>query len=557
MPTDYQQAFDCAGALQSAGLYDQAAGAFLEAMRLADGDRDARIRAALKAAACAFRAGQIPQAQGLWRTVAEDDAAPVTARVEAAGNLAVIEQHHGDIDAARRAAEGALSLAERHGMAPTVARQHGNLGLIALQTGDLGGAHHHLLAAAQGFGEVKDPRGQAQAWSALGEVALRQGRPDIASQRFHDAFELLRHLGAFREAAIPAANLAHLLRRLGRSRDALAMYGEVQAVLSREGDEGAGAWRDLAAVHLDLGDHAEAGRCLDRAEAAAATEAARAQLRLDRAGWHLADGGLSAAQVEVRAAWEALERLRDVRGSACGALMARRVEWRLGGSPEPLPDFVVESGLPEIAAAVVWEEAERAFEIGELDRARDTAAALVDRFQSLGEPQRAAAAWGLVQLTSLMDGRCDRLAVAVELDRTLQTLAAHGDVRTALAVGLEPALFLAILGEADGARILMRTLALHRTDAWPAAWCRGLDQLAALLALPEPPPQRAEASEDLATRLLEQAVEALAAGDRAAWRRTLAELRRHQRLTLAAVLTAVSDRLGEGDGGDGAGTPVA
>ena len=193
--------------------------------------------------------------------ILEADAVPEHSKIDALGNLAVLAMDHEEASSARSAVAAALAAAEE--LPQARARQWGNLGVLDLREGSLDEARRHFLQAANAFMEADDMVGQAQVWNALGEVALRRGDHEEARNYFAEAFRGLVEMGALREAAIPRANQAHLLRRSGLVRDALACYQEIQAVLGTEGDAAAGAWLDVANTLMDCGAWPDARLALE------------------------------------------------------------------------------------------------------------------------------------------------------------------------------------------------------------------------------------------------------------------------------------------------------
>ena len=339
--------FAAAEAHRTRGEHDAAYRAYVQAMEAVDPQvaPAAYATASLRGGAAAHRAGHVEDAQRLWSGIVALTGAPPSQRVDALGNLAVLAMDHEAPSVAREAVNAALEASSEHPAAR--ARQWGNLGVLDLREGDLDDARRHFLRAADAFAEAEDIPGQAQVWNALGEVAMRRGDHEDAREYFADAFSTLVSVGAHRHAAIPRANQAHLLRRSGLIRDALACYQEVQAVLGAEGDAAAGAWLDVANALMDSGAWPDAWMALEGAEQAATRPDLLARVAYARADYWAALGHLGRTRDVAREALERFEAAGNLRGAVACWVSVARMSWALGEEPEPLPEAAYAEETPD------------------------------------------------------------------------------------------------------------------------------------------------------------------------------------------------------------------
>jgi tetratricopeptide (TPR) repeat protein len=241
------------------------------------GDRVLALRARLAHGARLVLAGRERDAdpllrQALQRAIALRDS---VAEVHSDSWLAVACQGRGRFAEARRLHERTLTLARLLDERSREAYARVGLGYCDLQAGDLVSAQAHYAAGLDLMHALRDANGECTALIGLGRVATGLGNSATARARFHGAdslglatgmpgqrahalnnlgtleqvendlvaataayrgaFQLHRASGNLREAVTPAGNLADVLARLGRTREALAMLDSLAADCRQRG----------------------------------------------------------------------------------------------------------------------------------------------------------------------------------------------------------------------------------------------------------------------------------------------------------------------------------
>ena len=541
----FEQLFRRGEALRTAGRIEEAHECFAEAAGLVEPEA-APVAFALahgRAAALAYGLGRVEER---WKTVARCGAVEAESRAKAAGDNAVLEMEHGELETARSAVAEALELAGAAGWAAGEARQHGNLGLLELRQGHPAEARRHLVAAAEAFGLAGDALGQAQAWSALGEVAMSAGDAESAMVHFEEAFGAMVSAGLVRQAAVPRANMGHLLRRAGRVHEARIVYGEVIDALGPGGDAEAGARLDLATVCLDLGHGVEAARELDLAEAAAQRPGMCGRVLYARADLLACEGELSRALGVTGEALSRFHEISDLRGVVAASVLKARLQWMLGREPDRLPEEAFSRDLPDLMVAADAVTAERLLASGELEAAVEHAQPPDDAGDGDGDRVRALRTEAFLALLSFLRGSVEPVEAASVTRRTVAELASGGAVRDAAGTALANARFFCLAGSPELAGGLLEQLDDLEEQGWPAGWRRSSEVLRRLYALTcgeAPCPPSLPASEDLEARAFDELVSAVARGDGGGFGAATRTLRGLGRTLLADLCESMYRRL--------------
>ena len=356
--------------------------------------------------------------------------------------------------------------------------------------------------------------GQAQAWAALGEISVRAGHPEDAIEYYEGAYQIFLQQDAPEQAAVPRAALGQLLRRSGKSFEALRVHREVCALIGSGGEHAAGAHLDLAGIHTDLGDWVSAEREIDLAERALQTPHQRAQLLYARSDWVMATGALRKARDVVDEATSLFDDLMDRRGQLAAKLASIRLGWRLG-EVAPLPHQLTGTETPpDIRLAVDAVISERFFAMGRLQEARELISPLAKELESSFDGVRQLKAESFVEILDWMQGKIQSRNMNETILRISLDLSSRGNIREAVGVTLNPVPLLIFRSEWTQAESLLGTVKALESSQWPEGWSQALERYFNLLrlfregALDQEPDL--ESSEDVDARILDALFQAIA-----------------------------------------------
>jgi len=243
--------FKQVGALAAAAETERALTAYRAALELAPQDAAARTQLGN----LFLRGGDLQRAEGAFRSVLNQPDQDPAWQAAALTNLADIARAHQDFSAAENLLKQALSLSERGGDREAVARTLTRLGAVARERRDakaavdytarglalfeqigrrdeaaaahmtLGAltrseagdaARGHFRAALAGFQRIGDRGGQADAYSALGRLALVAGDGRGAEKQLKRALALQEDLGRKPEMAATLTDLGQAARQRRR-----------------------------------------------------------------------------------------------------------------------------------------------------------------------------------------------------------------------------------------------------------------------------------------------------------------------------------------------------
>ncbi|MEC8258264.1 MAG: tetratricopeptide repeat protein [Candidatus Thermoplasmatota archaeon] len=112
-----------------------------------------------------------------------------------------------------------------------------------------------FLDAQETASKSKDVNTQAELWSALADISLKQGNLDESLTMHRDALQIFIKLKDAIGAARSYNNMGYILRRKNDKSKALESYGEVEAILRENNDsELIGSQLILARSLMDLGE---------------------------------------------------------------------------------------------------------------------------------------------------------------------------------------------------------------------------------------------------------------------------------------------------------------
>ncbi|WP_344981134.1 BTAD domain-containing putative transcriptional regulator, partial [Streptosporangium fragile] len=192
--------------------------------------------------------------------------------MQAADNLAELAEITGDYPRAARLHRDGLRIAEELGLWTDVPVKLTGLGRVALLTGDHARAAEFHGRARRLAAEQSNRFWEIVAQAGLGQVARRQGRPDLAERHLREALDGHRRIGYEPGVAQALAELGFLAEQRGDADRALTLHLEGCAAARATGDPRALALtlEGLAGVRARTGDHAYAARLFGTAAAAAA-----------------------------------------------------------------------------------------------------------------------------------------------------------------------------------------------------------------------------------------------------------------------------------------------
>jgi len=511
----FKRKFQVAENLRVEGDYEGAFESYQDCLLLLDKRSAPRAYAvtSFRLVRAARRLNRVDFASAALLGLAEDEELPAEINVEAAESLVQLKMEYDTTSEVRVTVEFALSICLGKEAASARARLHGNLGVLALRDGDWSEARHNFLISADTFSQAGEPEGQAEAWTALGEVAVRMGRLDEAAGFYEDSFRLLVEHESFARAAVPRAAIGHLLRRRGQSREALEIFEEV-CVVSLDGEgQVTGAFHDVALTHMDLGEWSSAEIALRRAQAHMTTRQEQAKVLYLRADWLGETGALSDALEAVNQAKQLFSAVNELRGSAAADSMANRLAWRLGRSPvEPVKISEIQ-GNPEVQLAYNAHMAERLFNADKMEDALTIARSIEESGSPNEDRVRQLKTDAYVDFLRWMVGEIDVDTFSQGALRISQDLYLTGNIRQAVGVALSPLPILAFQGASEHALVLMGHIRSMESEGWPLSWRRSLERTARILALAEGKAEVYEESwgttEELTSRLVEQSLVAM------------------------------------------------
>ncbi|WP_345802846.1 CHAT domain-containing protein [Microbacterium sp. AZCO] len=249
------------------------------------------------------------------------DDADLRARI--AGSLAALLIRQGDPDAADRLCREALALP---GVSPaTGAVLHGQLGLLALEHGDLEEAIAHLTRGISGIGDDAEYRApmlvnRSVAYSQAGRLAAARADVEAAARDYETVGGEVEQAMAVHNAgyiALLEGDLVAALETMGRARGALAAASAVNAAICD---------LDRAEVLRDAGLVREAEQSLERVIAIFGTH--RMRQAKGEAQFHLARSLLTHTPAEASATAAAATRTFRTIGSEWWALRSDAVRLR-------------------------------------------------------------------------------------------------------------------------------------------------------------------------------------------------------------------------------------
>lgn len=191
----------------------------------------------------------------------------VRLRAVAGFNLAILEQHRGNLDSARALHEEAREMADSVGAQRVVAMTFANSGVLAFLQGRESDCRADLERALTSFRLVGDRRSEGAVLGNLAVLALKQGRKTDAERGMSRALELARSLGDRRTEGITLGNLADVHRQSGRLDEALqGIERALQISIDMHDMRWQGYWESLSGEVLEeLGRREDALGAYDRA----------------------------------------------------------------------------------------------------------------------------------------------------------------------------------------------------------------------------------------------------------------------------------------------------
>ncbi|MFF0343973.1 NB-ARC domain-containing protein [Kribbella sp. NPDC004875] len=160
----------------------------------------------------------------------------------------------------RELGEGAIQLAEQHGLKQAAAWLQHDRAIPHAENGDAAGAVEWIVGALAMFGEIGDLFGQARCCSSLAYLLGLLGRIDEALEYGREALELSRRIGDATLEGVSLTALGSLYDRAGDFRRADEAFDAGIALAERAGDSRSAFKRYLNAgfAHLQAGRYQEA-----------------------------------------------------------------------------------------------------------------------------------------------------------------------------------------------------------------------------------------------------------------------------------------------------------
>ena len=217
----------------------------------------------LKAVACRLAHGDaqaaLAQAQEMQREARAAASPAIEARLRLLAAKALWQL--GRIDESRREADAGLAIAERAGDLSLCAQALSALGIAAFREGDLALARDQFEQALALYRRLGDEESAAKARNNLGLVFKNLCEWETAIEHFGAALETYRARGRFADTAGPLMNLGIVLQKMGEWGRAGETYRECEEVLLQVDDQ-----LHLALVGIGLGNVARLQRRFPEAE---------------------------------------------------------------------------------------------------------------------------------------------------------------------------------------------------------------------------------------------------------------------------------------------------
>ncbi|MBZ0135491.1 MAG: tetratricopeptide repeat protein [Planctomycetes bacterium] len=236
------------------GLFDASESRLMQALRLAEGTHEPRVRADLQMALAGVhqvtgRAAQARQSYDAAIEIAER-AGELECLGMALGNLAAALSRIGNAKEAEPMLHRALALHRELGNDRSYGITLANLGLMLLHTGRAGPAEDALTEALAVCRQCRDLRTEGAILVNLGVVYQRTNRPERAEAVYLDALRLLRETGLRGAEAITLGQIAILFAQAGRHEEAEREFVTAVRTLEEIGDR-----IGMASTLGDLGVH--------------------------------------------------------------------------------------------------------------------------------------------------------------------------------------------------------------------------------------------------------------------------------------------------------------
>ncbi|MEO0983803.1 MAG: tetratricopeptide repeat protein, partial [Pseudomonadota bacterium] len=162
-----------------------------------------------------MRLGDLPGAEAAYRAVLDGAAGDKAAEAAALGNLGLIAQTRGDLDAAEDFHTRSLKIEEDLGRKEGVANQLGNLGLVALTRSDLNAAKDFLTRSLKIDEDLGRKEGVAATLGNLGNIARARGDLDAAEDFLTRSLKIDEDLGRKEGVAATLGNLGLVAQTRG------------------------------------------------------------------------------------------------------------------------------------------------------------------------------------------------------------------------------------------------------------------------------------------------------------------------------------------------------
>ncbi len=159
------------------------------------------------------------RALGLYRTIQDSQALG-----HVLGNIGLIHQHRGDLEAALRYNQDALKIHREIGNRQGEANQLGNIGTIFRAKGDLDPALRYGQAALKIHREIGDRQGEANQLGNIGNIYHVKGDLDAALRYHQDALKIHREIGYLQGEADQLGNIGNIQHGLGDPEAALRYH---------------------------------------------------------------------------------------------------------------------------------------------------------------------------------------------------------------------------------------------------------------------------------------------------------------------------------------------
>jgi predicted ATPase/class 3 adenylate cyclase len=200
-------------------------------------------------------------------------------RANALTGAGVLAAHRGDLPAATRFHEAALTLHRQLGEPRSVAAASSNLANISAEQGDIERARRLYAEAIEASATAGDRHGEAYSLINLADLAAREGQADEADTLYARSVSLFEELGDRWGVAHATSRIALVARRRGDLAVARERYEDARSAFEAMGDR-----RGVARTVMSLGDLAALENDLGKARAGYAASLALRHELGDRAG---------------------------------------------------------------------------------------------------------------------------------------------------------------------------------------------------------------------------------------------------------------------------------